>query len=103
MKKIPIKLIQNLSNEFWEMRAKFKKDISTPDDDTVFQFDYPDYYGLSYKVYSRLSGDFVDSLQGDFFGQMEAIGISEYKYFFKSKKDLHRHIVRIWKIYGLCD
>ena len=111
--KCPKKLIENLANEFWEMRLKFKDDslkikqllgpFDEESDHEPLWFDYPNYYGLSYKVYSRLSGDFVDSLQGEFFGKMQAYGLKEYKKFFRSKKDLHRHIIRIWKIYGLSE
>lgn len=104
MKRIPHKLLQNLADEFWVMRAKFKKDILAPSDEyESLWFDYPDYYGLPKKISGRLSGDFVDSLQGEFFYEMKVHGLSAYKTFFKSRKDLHRHVVRMWKIYGLCD
>lgn len=104
MKKIPKKLLENLANEFWDMRAKFKRDILEPSKDIQpLWFDYPNYYDLSKKISWRLDGDFVDSLQGDFFYEMEVHGLLAYKKFFKSKRDLHRHIVRLWKIYGFCD
>lgn len=104
MARLPTKLLQNLADEFWAMRKKIKQDVinykNDPDSDNWIVFDYPDYYGLSYKVNSRLSGDFVDTLQGDMFSELEWNGIKGYKKFFRSKRDLHRHLVRMWKYYG---
>lgn len=99
MKK-PVKLIEELVNEFWNMRKKIKDDMMSSDKDDKLWFDYPDYYGLSKKVSNRLSSDFVDSLQGDFFGELLRGGIDRYNKFFKSKRDLNKLINEVWEIYG---
>lgn len=101
MPRIPNKLLNNLADELWEMRDKYKSALLAPHLNTdVFLFDYPYYGGLSYKVRSRLSGDFVDSLQGELFYKLETERLPAYKEIFRSRRNLRRYLLKLWKIYS---
>lgn len=97
-----LKKIQNLAKEFWKMREKFKSQtiLFSNNKREMLHFDYPSYFGLPKRIYSKLSSDFVDSLQGDFFYELQTEGIKKYKEFFHSEKVLYKKLIEVYKIYG---
>jgi hypothetical protein len=102
MPRTPHKLLDNLAGELWEMRKKYKDAfiVSSSLNQNIFWFDYPDYCGLSYKIKSRLSGDFVDSLQSELFYRLENERLPAYKEIFRSRRNLRRYLLKVWKIYS---